>query len=469
MGKGDKWLEKLNILGYEKPSAWWVEVRGIPPFARYAKDGAPGSLQPAHRDETAMNGAQLLIAHSDSSGLMNGPPAWLGFVVSTSQKRDVDHPPVHRDKAAMNGAQLLMAHGDSSGLMNGPPATRLEDPYHKKSRHFTVPSGRIMCMGKNGKGRGGNSHQRAVQRTEGEKIFTNSTTDVVANSNTSKVNKYTLSDPQAIALACLAGILEIILFFVEKTRWSIVLLLSATVVLAIFPILHFLRKKWMRIVVFGLFVIATIIFGYNRWPRKPQTAIAIPAPLPTSFGTPNSIREQGPQTPATKSKMQPRTKLQVPPTQTRMSVKPTAAQPPCPPGTAICIENGGGQINDNVFSGGVIEGGIVMKNDHNATATSGNKFNFETMAPNGLEHTLFPQLKSRLLEHAGSPSEMRDDFSWYRQKMRQKWEALGEEGKKAAAQFEGVEHQIMAVADNRDRTLVIVNSMGLVPATRPQR
>jgi hypothetical protein len=64
---------------------------------------------------------------------------------------------------------------------------------------------------------------------------------------------------------------------------------------------------------------------------------------------------------------------------------------------------------------------------------------------------------------------MRDDFSWYRQKMRQKWEALGEEGKKAAAQFEGVEHQIMAVADNRDRTLVIVNSMGLVPATRPQR
>jgi hypothetical protein len=85
---------------------------------------APGSLQPAHRDETAMNGAQLLIAHSDSSGLMNGPPAWLGFVVSTSQKRDVDHPPVHRDKAAMNGAQLLMAHGDSSGLMNGPPAIR---------------------------------------------------------------------------------------------------------------------------------------------------------------------------------------------------------------------------------------------------------------------------------------------------------------------------------------------------------
>ena len=56
-----KWLEKLIFgEGAELPSAWRVEVRGIPPFARYAKDGAPGSLQPAHRDETAMNGAQLL-------------------------------------------------------------------------------------------------------------------------------------------------------------------------------------------------------------------------------------------------------------------------------------------------------------------------------------------------------------------------------------------------------------------------
>jgi len=31
-------------------------------------------------------------------------------------------PPAHRDKAAMNGAQLLMDHGCSSGLMSGPRA-----------------------------------------------------------------------------------------------------------------------------------------------------------------------------------------------------------------------------------------------------------------------------------------------------------------------------------------------------------
>src|SRR5208283_4656894 len=34
----------------------------------------------------------------------------------------VGNPPAHRDSAAMNGAQLLMAQGDSSGLMSGAPA-----------------------------------------------------------------------------------------------------------------------------------------------------------------------------------------------------------------------------------------------------------------------------------------------------------------------------------------------------------
>jgi len=33
--------------------------------------------------------------------------------------------PAHRDKTAMNGAQLLKAYGDSSGLMSGPPAPRI--------------------------------------------------------------------------------------------------------------------------------------------------------------------------------------------------------------------------------------------------------------------------------------------------------------------------------------------------------
>jgi hypothetical protein len=33
MGKGNKWLEKLNILGWEKASAWRAVVRGVPHLA----------------------------------------------------------------------------------------------------------------------------------------------------------------------------------------------------------------------------------------------------------------------------------------------------------------------------------------------------------------------------------------------------------------------------------------------------
>ena len=47
----------------------------------------------------------------------------LKFVVPKSQQRKLGQPPAHRDKTAMNGAQLLMTHGDSSELMIGPPAT----------------------------------------------------------------------------------------------------------------------------------------------------------------------------------------------------------------------------------------------------------------------------------------------------------------------------------------------------------
>jgi hypothetical protein len=37
---------------------------------------------------------------------------------------DVDQPPAHRDSAAMNEAQILMAQSDSTELMNGPPASK---------------------------------------------------------------------------------------------------------------------------------------------------------------------------------------------------------------------------------------------------------------------------------------------------------------------------------------------------------
>jgi len=55
------------------PSAAADEVPGAP----VTMDGARGELngRPAHRDDAAMNGAQLLKFRGDSSGLMGGPPA----------------------------------------------------------------------------------------------------------------------------------------------------------------------------------------------------------------------------------------------------------------------------------------------------------------------------------------------------------------------------------------------------------
>jgi hypothetical protein len=60
MGKENKWLEKLNILGWEKPSAWRVEVRGVPNLAA-----------PLITDQLRHNPRILY------------PVRWLGFVVPT--------------------------------------------------------------------------------------------------------------------------------------------------------------------------------------------------------------------------------------------------------------------------------------------------------------------------------------------------------------------------------------------------
>jgi hypothetical protein len=75
------------------------EVCAIPPFAENAKDGAPslsaewkggapGHLP--HRDEAAMNGAQMRSLDRDS----------------TPRDRAACSSPAHRDEAAMNGAQM---------------------------------------------------------------------------------------------------------------------------------------------------------------------------------------------------------------------------------------------------------------------------------------------------------------------------------------------------------------------------
>jgi len=122
-------------------------------------------------------------------------------------------------------------------------------------------------------------------------------------SNSELEKGYTSSDQLAIALACLAAIMAIVLFFVEKTRWSIVLLLCVMVLCSIYPIFHFLKKRFARVVVFALFMITTMLFGYQQWPKKPEVATAVPVATPAPVPAPKLAPK--PTTPKTHVPPQP--------------------------------------------------------------------------------------------------------------------------------------------------------------------
>lgn len=58
-----------------------------------------------------------------------------GLCYPRSQKRGLEHPPAHRDnKAAMNEAQFFKIQSDSSELMNEPPA----DYSKLRVRRYTI-------------------------------------------------------------------------------------------------------------------------------------------------------------------------------------------------------------------------------------------------------------------------------------------------------------------------------------------
>jgi hypothetical protein len=79
---------------------------------------------------------------------------------------------------------------------------------------------------------------------------------------------YNISDRLGIALACLAGVMAIILFLIEKTPTTILCLLSLMVTLLVYPVLHFVKNIRWRTVVFILCGLATLLFGWSVWPHK---------------------------------------------------------------------------------------------------------------------------------------------------------------------------------------------------------
>jgi len=79
---------------------------------------------------------------------------------------------------------------------------------------------------------------------------------------------YNTSDKLGIALACLAGVMAIALFLVEKTPATIVSLLLLMLALLVYPILHFAKRVAWRVVAFIGFGLVTLLFAWHVWPPK---------------------------------------------------------------------------------------------------------------------------------------------------------------------------------------------------------
>jgi hypothetical protein len=94
-------------------------------------------------------------------------------------------------------------------------------------------------------------------------------------------NGWSLSDKLAVALACLAAVTALILFWIDKTPLTAGISIACIAVLMIYPIIHFVRSRALRIVTFIVAALLVGVFGYKVWPL--------------SSNVPPSLVEKGPQ------------------------------------------------------------------------------------------------------------------------------------------------------------------------------
>jgi hypothetical protein len=88
------------------------------------------------------------------------------------------------------------------------------------------------------------------------------------NQDNKSNQKYTDSDKLAIALACLAGIMAIVLSLVEKTIFSVIGLLALMFGLCIYPIVHFVKATSARIELVAIALLGISAFGWTVWPKS---------------------------------------------------------------------------------------------------------------------------------------------------------------------------------------------------------
>ena len=90
--------------------------------------------------------------------------------------------------------------------------------------------------------------------------------------------RWTGSDRLAIALACLAGVMAMILFWMTKTSLTAGISILVIAMLLVFPIIHFVRTNHWRIIVF---IVAAMLFGLFGWYIWPKRVLQSPHSAPT--------------------------------------------------------------------------------------------------------------------------------------------------------------------------------------------
>jgi hypothetical protein len=82
------------------------------------------------------------------------------------------------------------------------------------------------------------------------------------------------SDKLGIVLACLASILAIVLFLIEKNFIVIIVFLLSIMALSIYPIIHFAKSKIDRISLFECVIVVTVFLGWEFWPQQNRADVA---------------------------------------------------------------------------------------------------------------------------------------------------------------------------------------------------
>lgn len=81
-------------------------------------------------------------------------------------------------------------------------------------------------------------------------------------------SQWTSSDSLAVALTCLAAVMALVLFWIEKTPLSASLSIGAILAFSAYPVIHFVKSTKARILVAVSVIAVVTIFGWSVWPKE---------------------------------------------------------------------------------------------------------------------------------------------------------------------------------------------------------